>query len=834
MGFDRTTTKDLALGSYPGSGDMIAAGALTAFGSATGTGVPFWIASFNDLAWLTHGAAVQIRQHQQWVKDFHNGVTKLWVALIRFRFQKASTPTGYAIDNITTIASADVSALLAGIGSGDQLVTADLSASPLSFTVDTAEDATTFHWYSVGLVGYGPSRPAANAPAVYVVTNDATYGGGIGRGIRRTNAAVTDQLPDFSVSDIHQCYYQGGAYARTVIRSAARKLWTRPAQLLGTTPQGWNLPVPIGDSKPHMFLLVNGLGFGSADVSAAIHLRKVDQDGSRPSSGSADVTVDADTLPDTHSLAFGPSGGQGTVATTKYGDNKTYDLLLNLRNTGKADALFMCRTLGLGGPPEPVAATLTTRTADTNAVFTFAVPPHGLILSSVLDVTWAGGARTNCRVSTGGNYYSTLRIRDGSGDNFPDADTPVMVSGAGGILAYGAEAVPGDPNTRVGADSLDVRWRSIYAGSVGRSEDADDGYAVAVPDGCFISFVSTVNSLATVEVSWGWEPFVNTIDSQIGGADSDVRAGNLPKWFDAAEYGAGAPAAAPNLRQIIRAALGGSLLLADGNYKTGLANRYKNATPGKGDLCELYGAIFCIHGGTNDAARLTPVLADPDGSSVVLNAVLTELVAKGNQAVVVGTYPQVTAWSPLAMDPEVLAVLQSYNSAFLRSCAKHPASVWWVDPYHRFLANITDEAASWYAGGIDFAHLSTTAERVREYCLWLLANLAAAELPTPSSASSLWLSRRRRREGRSAMNFQALPALTGDGTDQPVNIPRDRTLLIIADGDVQVRDLPKPEEGEDTAALTIPADTLVPIGPSLGQVVHLRAAEGVVIQLALN
>lgn len=84
------------------------------------------------------------------------------------------------------------------------------------------------------------------------------------------------------------------------------------------------------------------------------------------------------------------------------------------------------------------------------------------------------------------------------------------------------------------------------------------------------------------------------------------------------------------------------------------------------------------------------------------------------------------------------------------------------------------------------------------------------------------------------MNFIALPAMTGDGADQPVTIPRDHTLLILADGDVQVRDTPKPDEGDDTDCLTIPSGTLAPIGPSLGQVVYLRAAEGVAIQLALN
>lgn len=80
------------------------------------------------------------------------------------------------------------------------------------------------------------------------------------------------------------------------------------------------------------------------------------------------------------------------------------------------------------------------------------------------------------------------------------------------------------------------------------------------------------------------------------------------------------------------------------------------------------------------------------------------------------------------------------------------------------------------------------------------------------------------------MNFQAIPPLTATGADQAVEVPRGATLVVhpLA-ANVEVRDV-----AGDTAKLTIPADSMVMLGPSYGQTVYLRAAAGTVIELAVT
>ncbi len=80
------------------------------------------------------------------------------------------------------------------------------------------------------------------------------------------------------------------------------------------------------------------------------------------------------------------------------------------------------------------------------------------------------------------------------------------------------------------------------------------------------------------------------------------------------------------------------------------------------------------------------------------------------------------------------------------------------------------------------------------------------------------------------MNFQAMEPLTASGTDQPVEVPRGATLLVhpLA-ANVEVRDV-----AGGTAKLTIPADSMVMLGPSYGQTVYLKATAGTVIELAVT
>lgn len=80
------------------------------------------------------------------------------------------------------------------------------------------------------------------------------------------------------------------------------------------------------------------------------------------------------------------------------------------------------------------------------------------------------------------------------------------------------------------------------------------------------------------------------------------------------------------------------------------------------------------------------------------------------------------------------------------------------------------------------------------------------------------------------MNFQAMEPLIANGADQAVVVPRGGTLIVhpLA-ANVEVRDVPG-----TTAKLTIPADSMVMLGPSYGQSVHLRADAGTVIELAVT
>ena len=80
------------------------------------------------------------------------------------------------------------------------------------------------------------------------------------------------------------------------------------------------------------------------------------------------------------------------------------------------------------------------------------------------------------------------------------------------------------------------------------------------------------------------------------------------------------------------------------------------------------------------------------------------------------------------------------------------------------------------------------------------------------------------------MNFKALEPLTATGSDQAVEVPRGATLVVhpLA-ASVEVRDV-----AGGTARLTIPADSMVMLGPSYGQTVYLRATVGTVIELGLT
>lgn len=72
-----------------------------------------------------------------------------------------------------------------------------------------------------------------------------------------------------------------------------------------------------------------------------------------------------------------------------------------------------------------VAATLTTRTDNTNGVLTAAVG-HGIVTTQVFDLYWTGGQRRGCVAGT--VTATTIAISGGFGDNLPVATTAVVMS----------------------------------------------------------------------------------------------------------------------------------------------------------------------------------------------------------------------------------------------------------------------------------------------------------------------------------------------------------------------------------------------------------------------
>ena len=98
--------------------------------------------------------------------------------------------------------------------------------------------------------------------------------------------------------------------------------------------------------------------------------------------------------------------------------------------------------------------------------------------------------------------------------------------------------------------------------------------------------------------------------------------------------------------------------------------------------------------------------------------------------------------------------------------------------------------------------------------------------PAPSSGPAIL----RPRKEQPPMNFKALEPLTASGSDQAVEVPRGATLIVrpLA-ANVEVRDV-----AGGSAKLTIPADSMVMLGPSYGQTVYLRATAGTVIELGLT
>jgi hypothetical protein len=99
-------------------------------------------------------------------------------------------------------------------------------------------------------------------------------------------------------------------------------------------------------------------------------------------------------------------------------------------------------------------------------------------------------------------------------------------------------------------------------------------------------------------------------------------------------------------------------------------------------------------------------------------------------------------------------------------------------------------------------------------------------LYAPPAATSMFRFQRK----DTPMNFVAMEPLVASGSDQPIEVPRGATLLVHPlEAGVEVRDRPGA-----TAKLTITAGSLVPLGPSLGQKVYLRATAGTTIELALT
>lgn len=680
--YDRTITQAFAIGTDPGAGDPIAynvGAGLVAFGAAAGTGNPFWVLGANDLMYLTTGGTYRVTRHRQRWMNFWAGAAQQIhnLHLMVVRFEPGSNPLGTTLSNLAVVDSRDISATLNSGLTGEHWADSGALASPIEFTVASG------YWYSAVLAAFGNSRPAANTPSpLFHIT---TVGlGPSGRAWRITQAGLTGTAAPTAAEIggmLHQQYSVRGAYARTELETACRKLISIPTFALTTTAKAVPIPVPIGASPPPLLVQLQGAYFrdSATDFQITGSINNIGADGVRAEIGG--VLLDG-TGGGSRNIRFGPVATRSALETTAYGvagnggapDRLKYEVNLQFRGAAagaKSDCLFMA--------------------------------------SSVND---ADAATSKCGI-------------------------PVAYGGIDGG-AYG---------------EVDYRHRSIYAGTVGRAAAYTDGLALALLPGMFLSLVASAGTPTIDEVSIGWEPVITAGDSMTGGPQSTTRVGYLPHWLDVADYGAGAPASAPALRQIIRACISGSRF-GENTIYAGLAQRWKGDTPGIGDLCELWGAaggagallsMACF--GANDVAAARPIAVNGAGDSTVLSAVLAEVAARSNSALVVGLPPSVSGWGPPAtFDQGTLAALVAYNLAWRIAAALHGAL--WVDPYTRFMSNIQAESGSWYAPP-DTLHLSTTAARVREYCLWLLDNLAEAELPEeaagPAPALKLALMRQGRR-----------------------------------------------------------------------------------------
>jgi hypothetical protein len=154
----------------------------------------------------------------------------------------------------------------------------------------------------------------------------------------------------------------------------------------------------------------------------------------------------------------------------------------------------------------------------------------------------------------------------------------------------------------------------------------------ATPNQIYLSGTATV---ASIEI--GWEPVIVFGDSQ---AKYDAATGSL---------GAAIPDAFEYPRIYWPAGVGGGRISATvvANHTSGV-QRYKNDTPGLGDICDMRGVLFCWAGfGVNDSAIITASSPADEISRInvamqvagSIQTIFTDIVTNGNKLLVISLPP---------------------------------------------------------------------------------------------------------------------------------------------------------------------------------------------------
>ena len=333
---------------------------------------------------------------------------------------------------------------------------------------------------------------------------------------------------------------------------------------------------------------------------------------------------------------------------------------------------------------------------------------RGAVVADGQALTVKFGNCTAASPSYGAEYTETSVLDMGDTDQMTAAATNVALAGAG------AEA----------GDTFDLAWciktngtkfdllyqnRTTGQGPGGAATDyatishyvknaaarpatpGTDGYTAAPPRFLELSGTATVT-----RITIGWEPLLILGDSQAT-ATSSSRIGYhlLAEGTDERDYWVGY--------------ISGDAILSDGGGVTSLPTRFRAATPGQGDLCEMPGVVVVFAGmGINDLSQSTNYAV---GRQLVtqcawkVSEIMYYAALAGNRALIIGL-PPFSSGGGSATEYDALSV-QMWNGA-LHGIANAARAAWYnpwpamvqagtqADAVPTFTAAYTEDAGQHY------------------------------------------------------------------------------------------------------------------------------------------